>query len=96
MSLPRGLLALAVALIWAGDMWDRLLLADLMMIAILLYAFVGLAVIHGIIAVRGASSRWLIPVYLLLFLLPPQALVTFAALGVVDVFVHFRAQEGRS
>lgn len=96
LSLPRGLLALAVALIWAGDMWDRLLLADLMMIAILLYAFVGLAVIHGIIAVRGASRRWLIPVYLLLFLLPPQALVTLAALGAVDVFVHFRAQEGRS
>jgi len=96
LSLPRWLLALTVALIWIGEMWDRLLLADLLMVAILLYGFVGLAVIHGVIAVRGASRRWLIPVYLLLFLLPPQALVTLAVLGAVDVYVHFRVQEGQS
>ena len=96
LSLPGWMLALAVALIWAGAAWDRLLLADLLMIAILLYAFVGLAVIHGVIAVRGASRRWLAPVYLLLILLPPQALVTLAALGAVDALVHFRVQGERS
>jgi len=96
LSLPRWALALAVALVWTGGLLDRLLLADLMMVAILLYFFVGLAVVHGVIAVRGASRRWLIPVYLLATLLPPQGLATLAALGAVDTFVHFRAQRGGS
>ncbi|MDD1650714.1 MAG: hypothetical protein LUO80_10030 [Methylococcaceae bacterium] len=96
LTLPRWLLPLAVALIWAGGLWNKMLLADLLMISILLYFFVGLAVIHGVIAVRGLSLGWLVPVYLLIIFFPPQGLAGLALLGVVDTFVHFRVQQGRS
>ncbi len=96
LTLPSWVLALAVAVIWAGGLRDVVMLADLLMITILLYFFVGLAVIHGVIFVRGISSGWLIPMYLLLAFSPPEALATLALIGVVDTFVHFRVQEAAS
>lgn len=96
LTLPRWLLPLAVLLIWAGGLWDAVLLADLLMAGILIYFFAGLAVLHGVIAVRGLPSLWLAPAYLLIMFFPPQALAGLALLGAVDTFVHFRAQRGRS
>lgn len=96
LTLPRWLLPVAVALIWAGGLLDAILLADLLMVGILLYFFAGLAVIHGVIAVRGLPSGWLAPVYLLVIFFPPQAMATLALLGAVDTFVRFRVQQGRS
>jgi hypothetical protein len=95
LTLPRWPLPLAVALIWAGGLWDAVLLADLLMVSILLYSFVGLAVIHGVVAVRGLSRRWLAPLYLLITVFPPQGLAALALLGAVDTFVHFRVQEDK-
>lgn len=96
LTLPRWLLPLTVLLIWAGGLWDVVLLADLLMTGILLYFFAGLAILHGVIAVRGLPSLWLAPAYLLILFFPPQALAGLALLGVVDTFVHFRVQQGRS
>jgi len=92
-SLPAWVLALAVAVMWAGGLRDIVMLSDLLMVAILLYAVVGLAVIHGVLFVRGMSSVWRLPVYLLIAFFPPEALATLALIGVVDTFVHFRVQE---
>ena len=94
LTLPRWLLPLAVLLIWAGGLWDAVLLADLLMIGILLYFFVGLAVLHGVFAVRGWPPRWLLPAYIVLTAFPPQGLAALALLGAVDSFVHFRVQQG--
>lgn len=94
--LPRWLLPVAVAAIWLGGLLDAILLADLLMVTILVYFFAGLAVIHGVIAVRALPSGWLVPVYLLVIFFPPQALATLALLGAVDAFVHFRVQQGQS
>jgi len=65
-------------------------------VAMLLYSMVGLAVIHGVLSVRGMSVGWLWPVYLLVAFLPPEALATLALIGAVDTFVHFRIQERSS
>lgn len=92
-SLPAWVLALAVAVMWAGGLRDVVMLSDLLMVAILLYAVVGLAVIHGVLFVRGMSAAWRVPVYLLIAFFPPEALATLALIGVVDTFVHFRVQE---
>ena len=92
-SLPAWVLALAVAVMWAGGLRDVVMLSDLLMVAILLYAVVGLAVIHGVLFVRGMSAGWRVPVYLLIAFFPPEALATLALIGVVDTFVHFRVQE---
>jgi hypothetical protein len=92
-SLPAWVLALAVAVMWAGGLRDVVMLSDLLMVAILLYAVVGLAVIHGVLFVRRMSGGWRVPVYLLIAFFPPEALATLALIGVVDTFVHFRVQQ---
>ncbi len=95
LTLPRWLLPLAVALVWLGGLQDAALMTDLLMVGMLLYGFVGLAVMHGVIQVRGLAVRWLLPVYLLLAFFPPQGIATLALLGAVDTFVQFRVQQGR-
>ncbi len=93
LALPFWFLPVMVTLIWAGGVVDPILLADLLMVAILLYAFVGLAVLHGVLAVRGQSQGWALPAYVLLVYFPPQALAALALVGAVDVFVRFRVQQ---
>lgn len=94
LTVPIWILPLAVALIWAAGLWDPVLLTDLLMVAILIYFFVGLAVIHGVIAVRGLSPVWLLPPYLMITFFPPEALATLALIGAIDPFIHFRDQQG--
>lgn len=94
LTVPIWILPLAVALIWAAGLWDPVLLTDLLMVAILIYFFVGLAVIHGVIAVRGLPPVWLLPLYLMITFFPPEALATLALIGAIDPFIHFRDQQG--
>jgi hypothetical protein len=95
LRLPRLALPVAVAAIWLAGTWSQVLVADLFMIAMMLYFFVGLAVIHGVIAVRGMPWGWVVPVYIALVYLPQYTLSGLALLGAVDVFVNFRAQKGK-
>lgn len=94
LQLPLWVLPLTVALIWAGGLRDPALLSDLLMIGILLYFFLGLAVLHGVFHVRGWRPAWLIPAYLMIVLSPPEAVAALALVGAVDVFVRFRDQQG--
>lgn len=96
LQLPLWVLPLTVALIWAGGLRDPALLSDLLMIGILLYFFLGLAVLHGVFQARGWRPAWLIPVYLFVLLLPPEGMATLALVGAVDVFVRFRDQQGNA
>jgi hypothetical protein len=95
MRLPRLVLPVAVAVVWAAGWWNPILVADLFMAGILMYFFVGLAVIHGVIAVRGLSSGWAVPVYIALVYFPEVVLAGLALVGALDAFVNFRAQGGR-
>ena len=94
LQLPLWVLPLTVALIWAGGLRDPTLLSDLLMIGILLYFFVGLAVLHGVFHVRGWRPAWLIPAYLMIVLSPPEAMAALALVGALDEFVRFRDQQG--
>ena len=95
-SFSRWTIFFVVFLVWLGGLISLGLLEDLMMVWISVYAIVGLSVLDGVIQVRRLSRLWLLPAYVLLFLLPPEALVTLALVGSVDAFVHFRIQgEGR-
>jgi hypothetical protein len=53
--------------------------------------FQGLAVVHGLVAVRRLNVGWLIAVYVLLFLVP-QSLVLLVVLGLVDNWLDLRAR----
>jgi hypothetical protein len=95
LRLPRLVLPVAIAAVWLAGYWNPVLVADLFMVAMMLYFFVGLAVIHGVIAVRGLPWGWVVPVYIVLVYLPQYALSGLALLGAVDTFVNFRAQRGK-
>jgi hypothetical protein len=95
LRLPRPVLPVAIAAVWLAGYWNPVLVADLFMVAMMLYFFVGLAVIHGVIAVRGLPWGWVVPVYIVLVYLPQYALSGLALLGAVDTFVNFRAQRGK-
>ncbi|MFN5746864.1 MAG: hypothetical protein ACK443_12390 [Methylococcaceae bacterium] len=95
LALSRMVLPLTVAAIWGAGLWEPLMKTDLLMVAILFYCFVGLAVLQGVIAIRGMSSLWLIPIYLMVLIYPPQGLVALALIGALDPFVHFRQQQGQ-
>jgi len=92
LRLPRLTLFLTVALVWGAGSFDKVLLADLFMAAMMMYFFVGLAVIHGVIAVRGMARGWALPAYILMVYLPQYAVSGLALMGAIDAFVDFRAQ----
>jgi hypothetical protein len=95
LGLSKLVLALAVAVVWAASFWDQVLASDLFIVGVLLYFFVGLAMVHAIVANRSLSWGWLVPVYLLLVYMPPFAISGLALLGATDAFVDFRSPAAR-
>jgi hypothetical protein len=95
LRLDKRVLFLAVAAVWLAGAGGQAMLADLLMAAMMMYFFVGLAVIHGVIAVRGIAVGWVLPLYVLLAYLPQYALSGLALLGALDAFVDFRAQRAQ-
>jgi hypothetical protein len=93
LRLSRWVLLSVVGIISGAGMWNQVLVADLFMVAILIYFFVGLAVIHGVVAVRGLPSGWTLPLYVALIYFPQFLLAGLALLGALDAFVNFRAQK---
>jgi hypothetical protein len=96
LKLPRLVLPAAVAVVWAAGGWNPVVVADLFMAGILLYFFVGLAVLHGVIAARGMPVGWVVPVYIALLYFPEMVLAALALVGALDTFVNFRAQRGQA
>ena len=95
LRLPRLTLLAAALVVSGAGYWSEVLVADLFMLAMLMYFFAGLAVIHGVIEVRSLPWSWAVPVYLALVYVPPMALPALAAVGVLDTFVDFRARKRR-
>jgi hypothetical protein len=52
----------------------------------------GFAVVHGVIAQRELSRRWLIGIYVLTVLLPIQMLSGLVLVGIIDAWADFRAR----
>lgn len=68
------------------------LLADLLPIALVIFAFQGLAVVHSIVSSRNKSVAWLVVIYALLIFMLPQMLILLATLGVLEQWFNFRRQ----
>ncbi|MGF1612910.1 MAG: hypothetical protein ACFCVA_03100 [Gammaproteobacteria bacterium] len=64
------------------------------LIVVVLYMLQGLAVVHSVVNTRGASLGWLVGLYVLLVLLPPQVILLLALTGFIDVWMKFRARAG--
>jgi uncharacterized protein YybS (DUF2232 family) len=89
-----GLLALALLLLPFLPMTNFFGYLGLLLFAVLFLQ--GLAVIHAILARAGARTAWLVGLYLLLLLLPPQTVLVLAVVGLLDISIDFRARFERS
>lgn len=66
------------------------LIIELIMIGVAIFMFQGLSLAHSIVKQRNMSVRWLIGLYVLMFLLLIQMIVLLATFGLVDNFADFR------
>lgn len=57
-----------------------------------MYTLHGLALVHGVIAIKGAHSGWLIALYLLMLFALPQVALVLAAAGFADSWLDLRAR----
>jgi hypothetical protein len=94
LRLPLAALPVVVAAVWLGGASSQVLTADLFLVAVMMYFFVGLAVIHGVVAVRRLSWTWAVPPYLALFLVPQYTLIGLALVGALDALADFRKRAG--
>jgi len=88
-----GVPALALLLMLGGEAPAVLAYLALLLLAILFIQ--GLAVIHGILGKAGAGMVWLVGLYLLLILVPPQAVMVLATVGLLDIWIDFRSRYAR-
>lgn len=96
LRLPRNLTFLVIliaGLVLTGIINIRgHILTDLFIVSVMLYFFQGLAAMHGMAAARGISQRWVLPIYMGLFILPPYIIAGLAIVGVTDSLINFRGQ----
>lgn len=83
-AVTAGLVCLAAAVTTSAPV------VGLALVVLALYLFQGLAVIHGVINARGMSSGWLVALYVLMAILPPQMVTGLALVGVADAWGDFR------
>jgi hypothetical protein len=96
LSLP-GALASGVVLVGVFAAIEALffgsrhaLVMDLLLIAVGLYGFQGLAIAHHQVRSRQLAKAWLVALYFAVMIVPQLALVALAALGLLDYRVNFR------
>lgn len=83
-------LLMAVAITPLAD--SVALLVDILPLALVIFAFQGLAVAHSIVRSRNKSVVWLVVIYALLVFMLPQMLILLATLGVLEQWFNFRRQ----
>ncbi len=66
------------------------LIIELIMVGVAVFMFQGLSLAHSIVKQRNMSVRWLVGLYVLMFLLLIQMIVLLATFGLVDNFSDFR------
>ena len=81
--------AIAVLAVTALSMvWPASLLTNVVIVVMAAMMFQGIAVVHGLVKIRGMSSGWIVGLYLLLMLPHTSALV--GAMGIADNWLNFR------
>jgi len=81
--------AIAVLVVTALSMvWPASLLTNVVIVSMAVMMFQGIAVVHGLVKIRGMSSGWIVGLYLLLMMPHTSALV--GAMGIADNWLNFR------
>ena len=84
-----GIPALAL-LLMSGEVPALFGYLGVLLLAILLLQ--GLAVVHGLLGMASVGIVWLVGLYLLLILVPPQAVIVLATMGLLDIWIDFRTR----
>jgi len=71
---------------------ENQLIIELIMVGVAVFMFQGLSLAHSIVKQRNMNIRWLVGLYVLMFLLLIQMIVLLATFGLVDNFADFRRQ----
>lgn len=79
------LIAIALAVVTNNHV-----ITEVIIVALAIFMFQGLALVHGIIKQRDLPTGWLIAFYVMMFLLLVQMIVLLATLGLIDNFFDFR------
>ncbi|BAW79607.1 hypothetical conserved protein [Candidatus Nitrosoglobus terrae] len=95
LRLPRSLALLVIGLAimvtlkvipGAGSLW-----VDLLIVAIMMYLFQGIAVLYALVTGKGLSAWWLTPLYIGLLFLPSLIIGGLALAGMADSLVSFKS-----
>lgn len=81
-------------MIFTKGIWGQLA-GDLLVVLLALYTLVGLALVHGLVALTGAPIGILFAMYLLLAFLLPQMMIFLAAAGYTDSWLNLRERVRR-
>ncbi len=87
-SAVATLLVLVLATIGGGGL--AAYAGDAMAVLLVVYSFVGLALVHAYVAMKQKHVGWLVGLYVLGFIFLPQVMVVLAALGFSDSWWNFR------
>lgn len=90
---PRMALLTLVAAVFAVLQWSAGapgLATEALMVAVSLYMFQGLAVMHAQVASGRLAAFWLIVVYVAMVILQQRAILALGFLGMVDMLLNFR------
>lgn len=94
LTLPRTLalpvIGLAVLVVLGVVPGEGTLWGDLLMVAIMMYLFQGLALLYALTAAAGISTLWVTPVYVGFFILPLLLIQGLAIIGVAGSVADFR------
>lgn len=82
-------IAIVVAIAIAALTGNQLII-ELIMIGVAVFMFQGLSLAHALVKKRGMNTRWLIGLYVLMFMLLIQMIVLLATFGIIDNFADFR------
>ncbi len=82
-------IALLVGIVIAALTANQFII-ELIMVGVAVFMFQGLSLAHAMVKRRGMSIRWLVGLYVLMFLLLIQMIVLLATFGLVDNFADFR------
>ena len=69
---------------------------DLLMLVVAACAIQGVALVHGLVALRGSTRGWIIAMYASLLLVPPAAVLALSVAGFSDAWLDYRARFSRS
>ncbi|HHM06385.1 MAG TPA: DUF2232 domain-containing protein [Gammaproteobacteria bacterium] len=82
--------AIALAVVAGGKFGG--MAANIAVVLLSLYVLHGYALVHSVIALKGAHVGWLVAFYVLTLVILPQLLLLVAVVGFVDSWVDIRAR----